>query len=184
MNEFTIVCLLEASDSTTFRNGVSQFPKSHIVQLPPHLTILSRIISAAKKEQLIEKFGEIGALSILPLEINTGEPIIWYHEKYCGFAVAVEVELNDEISYLRKYLTNQFSELCDSKVRDLWVDFQPHITISLKIDENEVEKVSKLSVSRFAFPASKLQLLQHGGDYYGYTRIASISLSGKTESIE
>ncbi len=176
--EYTIVAFFNDVDSLKFLNKSANFPQSNLEQLPPHLTILNMIFTTYSPRKIIDEIrASMMYLKMESLEIDSHDVLIWYNKKYKGFTIATAADCKPQIFQLREEMIRKVKHITTNVQKNIWEKYEPHITISLSVEKNAADKAREFpSPSKMKIPITELQILKHGGDFFGYKKIAKIEL--------
>jgi 2'-5' RNA ligase len=177
LSEYTIVAFLDSYDNDRFLTEVKRFPRSQVEQLPPHLTILNKIFSD-NEDMVVETIQnrlarfQAGVLSIQTSGLLTGENL-----RSGGITIAVGIDLNEGLLKLRRTLQQALRKAFPTIITSLQEEYVPHITISLSVTRDSAMKARCMD-SPVPMPMRllSLDLLRHGGGFFGYSRIKHFTL--------
>jgi 2'-5' RNA ligase len=172
--EYTVVAFLSRKDSDTFQTAVHDFPRSTVEQLPPHLTILNKIFSDVPTESLTKKVEDaLGLYECGPLVVRSNGFNVWNNLKYQGYSLAVGIDSTQELIKLRLQLEHSLKSVTIPEEESLWSEYMPHITISLSVNSvNAAAAKLQLVPPPMSFGLQTLDLLLHGGDFFGYSKVS------------
>lgn len=176
--EYRIVAFLKDGDRRQFYESVKRFPPSCVIQLPPHLTILNMIFSDKPIEEITQKIETaIQAVNITSCDISTNGILVWHNLKYNAYSIAVSVEPNEDLIKLRIQLERALEPITIPEEDSLWAEYMPHLTISISVGAFEAQQAKMLSEPPpMKHILDSIELLRHGGEYFGYTRIKQFKL--------
>lgn len=184
--EFTVVAFLTMEDHARVLRYARDFPESRVEQLPPHVTILSGIFTSEDGEEVFRRTKSASSRSgVRDLTLEVDGLMSWHNRKYNGFTVALRIEAAEKLRNLREALVMEMSSIVGESQVAEWESYNPHLTISLSLPRRS----AKLTVDRMAPVPSPtvvhtrgLDVLHHGGDFFGYTWVAGVPGSSTSDN--
>lgn len=179
---YTLVSFLEDGDLRRFTEAVAGFPKSLVVQLPPHLTILGKIFPVGSEDDVIRTIGDVvDDLKSSAIEITTAEPIKWFNMCDGGYIIALKVIPSRKLFYLRKALQSALLKFAIPQQESIWYDYDPHLTVSLAAPLAEDPSTSNYPTPEsMHFSLWNIELLRPNGNFFSYTRLVRFAFSKAT----
>ena len=172
------MAFLTAPDVRKFRDIAGEFPRTLMRQLPPHLTVLDMIFCHESEETLVETVGHALRMSTVgSFTIRTSGVMVWHNLKYRAYSIALSVEPSEELICFRMHLERSLVPITIPEQQLLWFDYMPHVTMSLSVGIEGAQQAKALAhPPRLQFGLDSLDLLRHGGDYSGYSRVREFRL--------